>query len=95
MERRHLKDLYPFNGEEEKENRFLNLLENNNFDLFQKEIIYTGIIADLNVEIYAKPEFPYLQMIIIKTALLENKDYSKYIRTDLTKDEIEKFYLEL
>ena len=34
-------------------------------------------------------------MIIIKTALLENKDYSKYIRTDLTKDEIEKFYLEL
>ena len=95
MERKHLKDLYPFNGEEEKENKFLNLLDNNNFDLFQKEIIYTGIIADLNVEIYAKPEFSYLQMIIIKTALLENKDYSKYIRPNLTKDEIEKFYLEL
>lgn len=95
MERKHLKDLYPFNGEEEKENKFLNLVDNNNFDLFQKEIIYTGILADLNVEIYAKSEFSYLQMIIIKTALLENKDYSKYIRTDLTKDEIEKFYLEL
>lgn len=95
MERKHLEDLYPFNGEEEKENKFLNLIDNNNFDLFQKEIIYTGIIADLNVEIYSKPEFSYLQMIIIKTALLENKDYSKYIRSDLTKDEIEKFYLEL
>lgn len=95
MERKHLKDLYPFNGEEEKENKFLNLVDNNNFDLFQKEIIYTGILTDLNVEIYAKPEFSYIQMIIIKTALLENKDYSKYIRTDLTKDEIEKFHLDL
>lgn len=95
MERKHLVDLYPFNGEEEKENKFLNLVDNNNFDLFQKEIIYNGILSDLDVSIYAKPEFPYLQMIIIKTALLENKDYSKYIRSDLTKDEIEKFYLEL
>lgn len=94
MERKHLVDLYPFDGEEEKENKFLNLVDNN-FDLFQKEIIYNGILSDLNVEIYAKPEFSYLQMIIIKTALLENKDYSKYIRPDLTKDEIEKFYLEL
>ena len=40
MERKHLVDLYPFNGEEEKENKFLNLVDNNNFDLFQKEIIY-------------------------------------------------------
>ena len=48
MERKHLVDLYPFNGEKEKENKFLNLVDNNNFDLFQKEIIYTGIIADLN-----------------------------------------------
>ena len=95
MERKHLVDLYPFNGEEEKENKFLNLVDNNNFDLFQKEIIYNGILSDLDVSIYAKPEFNYLQMIIIKTALLENKDYSKYIRSDLTKDEIEKFYLEL
>lgn len=95
MERKHLVDLYPFDSEEEKENKFLNLVDNNNFNLFQKEIIYNGILSDLNVEIYAKPEFSYLQMIIIKTALLENKDYSKYIRPDLTKDEIEKFYLEL
>lgn len=95
MERKHLVDLYPFNGEEEKENKFLALLDNKNFDLFQKEIIYNGILSDLDVSIYAKPEFSYLQMIIIKTALLENKDYSKYIKPDLTKDEIEKFYLEL
>ena len=50
----------------------------NQFNLYQKDEIMQGIEADLDVLLYAKSEFDWLQMRRIRFGLEENLDVSIY-----------------
>ena len=52
----------------------------NQFNLYQKDEIMQGIEADLDVLLYAKSEFDWLQMRRIRFGLEENLDVSIYAK---------------
>ena len=54
----------------------------NQFDEFQKKQIRTGLEENLNVSIYANPEFNVYQMNQIRLGLKENLDVSLYAKKE-------------
>ena len=48
----------------------------NQFDEYQMKEIKTGLFTNINVLIYAKPEFSYEKMRKIRNELEENHSYS-------------------
>ena len=60
----------------------------NQFDEFQKKQIRTGLEDNLNVSIYANPEFNVYQMNQIRLGLVDNLDVSKYANKDFNSDKM-------
>ena len=54
----------------------------NLFDIYQKEEILKGLKNNLDVSIYAKPEFGWSQMYQIRLGLRNELDVSKYAKTE-------------
>ena len=54
----------------------------NQFDEFQKKQIRTGLEDNLNVSIYANPEFNIYQMNQIRLGLVDNLDVLIYAKKD-------------
>ena len=61
----------------------------NQFDEFQQKQIRTGLEDNLNVSIYANPEFNIYQMNQIRLGLLDNLDVSIYAKSELSVEEME------
>ena len=60
----------------------------NQFDEFQKKQIRVGLEDNLNVSIYANPEFNIYQMNQIRLGLVDNLDVSKYANKDFNSDKM-------
>ena len=60
----------------------------NQFDEFQKKQIRTGLEDNLNVSVYANPEFNVYQMNQIRLGLVDNLDVSKYANKDFNSDKM-------
>ena len=56
----------------------------NQFDEFQQKQIRTGLEDNLNVSIYANPEFNIYQMNQIRLGLVDNLDVSKYAKPEIS-----------
>ena len=54
----------------------------NQFDEYQQEEINLGLEDNLNVFLYAKPEFSFEKMEEIRMGLIENLDVSIYAKTE-------------
>ena len=54
----------------------------NQFSTLQINVILEGLVANLDVSIYAKPEYNEDQMRELKEGLEENLDVSKYANPD-------------
>ena len=62
----------------------------NQFNEYQIKAIVFGLKGNLDVSIYAKPEFTLEQMYQIRAGLEDKLDVSKYANSDLTWREMEK-----
>ena len=60
----------------------------NQFDEFQQKQIRIGLEDNLNVSIYANPEFNIYQMNQIRLGLVDNLDVSKYANKDFNSDKM-------
>ena len=67
----------------------------NQFDEKQKEEIILGLEDNLNVSIYAKKEFEWVKMEIIREGLEEGLDVSIYAKPELSWKQMLKIKLEL
>ena len=56
----------------------------NQFSRSQRRYILEGVYCDLDISIYAKPEYDYLQMNEIRKGLQDNLDVSKYAKSDIS-----------
>ena len=54
------------------------------FNEYQLEVIYDGIVNDINIDVYAKSYYDSDQMIEIKKGLERNLDISKYSNKELS-----------
>ena len=61
----------------------------NQFNENQKHRIIKGLNDNLDVSIYAKPEFDWLQMEQIRKGLENNLDVSKYAKPEISWREME------
>ena len=61
----------------------------NQFDKNQKEQILKGLKNNIDISVYAKPEYKWDQMVEIKWGLEENLDVSWYTNKDLTSFQME------
>ena len=61
----------------------------NQFNISQKEEILQGLKENLDVSIYAKPEFDWEQMREIRFGLEDNVDVSIYAKPELDWKEME------
>ena len=57
------------------------LINKYDFSRNQKDLIYYSLKHDLDVTIYAKPEFNYFQMEIIRVGLEDKVDVSIYAKS--------------
>ena len=67
---------------EEKANQYCNLINEYKFDKDQKEIIKNGLDLNLDISIYANPEFYYRQMEEIRLGLEKGLDVSWYAKPE-------------
>ena len=67
----------------------------NQFDKKQRRIIEEGLEKQLDVSIYAKPEFTWMQMKEISWGLEDNLDVSIYAKTEYSWEQMEQMRLEL
>ena len=67
----------------------------NQFDESQQREIKWGLEANLDVSVYAKPEFNGQQMSEIREGLEENLDVSKYANPEYSWKQMEQIKLEL
>ena len=58
----------------------------NQFNISQKEEILQGLKENLDVSIYAKPDFHWKQMWQIRYGLKDNLDVSIYSKLDFNED---------
>ena len=56
----------------------------NQFESFEKNEIHRGLQENLDVSIYAKPEFNFFKMYQIRLGLKDNLDVSKYAKSELS-----------
>ncbi len=54
--------------------------------------IYIGLLAGLNVSVYAKPDYDMYQMSVIRIGLRDKVDVSSYLDSNLTSDEMYDIY---
>ena len=78
---------YIFDSIEDK-NKYLTFIDKS-FDSLQLYQIYLGIKSKVNVDIYAKPEYPVGQMSLIREALEKGEDVSHLL--DPNKSWVEMF----
>ena len=78
---------YIFDSIEDK-NKYLSFI-GKSFEQLQLYQIYLGIKSKVNVDIYAKPEYPVEQMSLIREALEKGEDVSHLL--DLNKSWVEMF----
>ena len=64
----------------------------NQFELFAQKEILAGLEKDLDVSIYAKPEYSWDQMKQISSGLEEGLDVSIYAIPVLSEDQMEKIF---
>ena len=67
----------------------------NQFDEFQKKQIRTGLEDNLNVSIYANPEFNVYQMNQIRLGLQDRLNVSIYAKKDFSSEQMEQIRLGL
>ena len=67
----------------------------NQFDEYQQLEITEGLEDNLDVSIYAKPEYSSLQMLKIKEGLKQNLDVSKYANSEYHWTQMEQIRLGL
>jgi len=67
----------------------------NQFDKQQKEEILTGLEKNLNVSIYANPDFNESQMFEIRAGLKENLDVLLYAKPEFDWKQMEQIRLDL
>ena len=67
----------------------------NQFNRYQQEEILKGLEKDLNVSIYAKPEFDWKQMDEIRRGLKDNLDVSIYAKPKIDFKEMKQIRLKL
>ena len=86
-----------FNFEnEEQYNKFKTILINNNYlNPRQKEEVYTGLLKNLDISVYTKPEFTYEQMHQIRMGLEKGLDVTPYLNPGIEWKEMERIRLEL
>ena len=60
----------------------------NQFDELQQRQIRKGLEDNLNVSIYANPEFNVYQMNQMRLGLVDNLDVSKYANKDFNSDKM-------
>lgn len=61
---------------EEKANQYCNLINQYKFDKEQKKVMKNSLDLSLDISIYAKPEFDYLQMEEIRLGIEKGLDVS-------------------
>ena len=67
----------------------------NQFDKYQQEEIKLGLEDNLNVSLYAKPEFSFEQMELIRLGLIDNLDVSLYANSENSWQEMREIRLKL
>ena len=67
----------------------------NQFDKKQRRIIEEGLEKNLDVSIYAKTDFTWMQMKEISWGLEDNVDVSIYAKTEYSWEQMEQMRLEL
>jgi len=67
----------------------------NEFRRNQKDEIYKGLISNIDVLIYAKPEYNFQKMKFIRKCLLKNLDYSDYINKHFNSNQYKQMNLGL
>ena len=67
----------------------------NQFDKYQQEEIKLGLEDNLNVSLYAKPEFSSGEMELIRSGLIDNLDVVLYAKKEFNVWQMEEIRLKL